>query len=238
MDEFKKYLQHHRDEMDVDTPSEHLLQRIQTQTTVKKKAALYIMIARYAAAACVLAAIGFGLKLIIKTDDKKLTVTAAIEKPAAVNNGTDPVKKERVADSPNNVAAVTIKNIPSHPRSGRAVKKPSLPYQLMYSFEHNYNQLVNLQLKNIRNTPVYGEAPDYFDGFKKALVQIEGDELSIRTHIKDKGLNDALLEQLINVYQEKLNLLKNLQQEINQMNKKLKDNQQPSETLTVHFINI
>jgi hypothetical protein len=238
MDEFKKYLQQHRSDMDVDAPGEQLLQRIQTQSAGKKKAPLYTMILRYAAVACVLAAIAFGLRLLTKTADKKQKDLVTTEKQTPVKNEPGSLKKEPVADPLNNTAPVTARNIPSISEAGPVRKKQTLPYLLMNSFEHNYNQLVNLQLKNIRNTPVYGEAPDYFDGFKKTFFQIDNDEQSIKKHIKTEGLNDALLEQLINVYQEKLNVLKNLQQEINKMNKKLEDNQQPSDTLTSHFINI
>jgi hypothetical protein len=237
MDELKKYLQQHRDEMDVDAPADQLLQRIQMQTAGKKKGKLYTMLLRYAAVACVLAAIVLGSRWLMKTADKKYIDTVTIEKTTPTKDTAGTLKNEPVADTINNIAAVTVKNEPVlSKKTGR--KKQALPYLIMNSFEYNYSQLVNLQLKNIRNTPVYGEAPGYFDGFKKTLVQIEGDELSIKKHIKAAGLNDALLEQLINVYQEKLNVLKNLQHEINKMNKKLKDSQQPSDTLTAHYINI
>jgi len=238
MDGFKKYLQQHRNEMDVDAPSEQLLQRIQMRSTVKKKASLYTMALRYAAAACVLVATGLGFKLLINSSGKKLPGSIVIENSPQIKNEPASMKHEQLIDSLNNTAAVIARNDKVIHQSREAKKRTAVPYELMYSFERNYSQLVNLQLKSIRTTPVYGEAPDYFDGFKKALAQIETDELSIKNHIKEKGLNDALLEQLINVYQEKLSLLKNLQQEMNQMNKKLKDNQQPSDTLTGHFINI
>ena len=98
--------------------------------------------------------------------------------------------------------------------------------------------MVKLQLKNIRSTPVYGETADYFNVFKQTLKQIDTDEANIKNNIKTNGLNDVLLEQLINVYQEKINVLKNLQQEMNKINNKVKDNQLPSDSLKSHFINI
>jgi len=237
MDEFKKYLQQHREEMDVEEPSGQLLQRIQMQTAGIKKAAMHTLLFRYAAAACIIFVIAFGLQRLMRPNDKKQQDTAGAGKTLPVNTARGIVKDVPPADSIP-VTAITSKHERNFSKAGLPVKKQSLPYQLMNSFEHNYSQLVNLQLKNIRNTPVYGEAPDYFDGFKKTFVQIDSDEQSIKKHIKTSGLNDALLEQLINVYQEKLNVLKNLQHEINKMNKKLKDNQQPSDTLTGHYINI
>jgi len=238
MDEFKKYLQQHRDEIDVEEPSAQLLHRIQMQTAGKKKASLYTMLFRYAAAACLICVIAFGLQRLMKSNDKKQQDTATAKKTLPVDTVRNIVKNIPSADSAPAAATITGKHEHNFSKAGQPLKKQSLPYQLMNSFEHNYTQLVNLQLKNIRNTPVYGETPDYFDGFKKTFAQIDSDDQSIKEHIKTSGLNDALLEQLINVYQQKLNVLKNLQHEINKMNKKLKDNQQPSDTLTGHYINI
>jgi len=238
MDEFKKYLQQHREEMDVEEPSGQLLHRIQMQSTGKKKAAMYTLVFRYAAAACILLAIVFGLQRLMRPNDKKQQDTAAAGKTLPANTMPGIIKTVPPADSITVAATITGKHERNFSKAVQPGKKQALPYRLMNSFEHNYSQLVNLQLKNIRNTPVYGEAPDYFDGFKRSFVEIDSDEQLIKKHIKTSGLNDALLEQLINVYQEKLNVLKNLQHEINKMNKKLKDNQQPSDTLTVHYINI
>ena len=236
MDEFKKYLQENKSEMDFDTPSSQLLQRIQTQTAPKKKGKLYPLLLRITAAACILALITVGIKWML--DKKQTQVETAGTPPAPktpdiVTNSIDTIapKDTAATNEANNIAAID----PEKKSSG---KKQSVPYQLMQSFEHNYTQLVKLQLKSIRSTPVYGETQDFFSGFKQTLQQIDADEAVIKNNIRTNGLDDILLEQLINVYQEKLNVLKNLQHEINKMNKKLKDNQQPSDTLTGHYINI
>ena len=236
MDEFKKYLQEHKSEMDMDTPSANLLQRIQTQTVPKKKGKLFPILLRITAAACILVLLTLGIKWMISEKQTKTdtaTTPPAPKTPGAVKNIPDiGTLKNIIIDDSNNTLAALI------PQKNKTGKKLSVPYQLMQSFENNYTQLVKLQLKNIRSTPVYGETQDFFSGFKQTLQQIDADEAAIKYNIKTNGLDDILLEQLINVYQEKITVLKNLQQEINKINNKVKDNQQPTDTLRSHFINI
>lgn len=236
MDEFKKYLQEHKNEMDIDTPSANLLQRIQTQTVTKKKGKLYPLLLRIAAAACILSLITVGIKWML--NQKQTKVETAVNPPipktpevAQTNIDTSSSKSITAVEDGTQTAVV-------NPQKKLNKKKLSTPYQLMQSFESNYTQLVKLQLKNIRSTPVYGETQDFFNDFKQTLKQIDTDEAAIKHHIKTNGLDDILLEQLINVYQEKITVLKNLQQEINKINNKVKDNQQPTDTLRSHFINI
>src|SRR5882724_9586886 len=92
MDEFKKYLQEHRKEMDLDTPSANLLPRIQTQTVPKKKGKLYPMLLRITAAACVLALLVFGIKWMFSGRQNKADVVKTAptpKKPGIVQNSID-----------------------------------------------------------------------------------------------------------------------------------------------------
>ena len=67
---------------------------------------------------------------------------------------------------------------------------------------------------------------------------MDQDEQAVRNDIKTYGLNTEFLEQLINVYQQKLNLLKNLEAEINKMNNKVREKQARSATPEVHYLDI
>lgn len=239
MDDLKKYLQQHKDEMDADVPPNDLLHRIQLQTVPEKKNKLYPVLVRIAAAACILAVVGLGIKWLLEKKGAKVDIvkspisTPAQNAPAILpsNISPDTLKKVIIANANQKTSVInTAKNI--------VPKKLNEPYLLMQSFEYNYSQLVKLQLKNIRSTPVYGETSDYFNDFKQTLHQIDNDEATIKNNIKTNGLNDVLLEQLINVYQQKINLLKNLQQEMNKINNKVKENGSPADSLKSHFINI
>jgi len=195
------------------------------------------LIVRYAAAACLLIAIAIGLKYFFYTA-KKIQPQEIVKQNEPVKTVPDSfnkiiiIKRDTAEVSPKYLAA-TIVN-----KKKREKENTIDPYQLMHSFENNYTQLVNLQLNSIRCTPVYAETQGYFSEFKTSLKQMDADEANIRTSIKANGLNEQLLQQLINIYQEKLNVLKSLQQEINKINNRIKQNQLPTDTLTTHFINI
>jgi hypothetical protein len=233
MDELKKYLQQHRSEMDEDIPSVNLLQRIHDNKVPVKKVNLFYIGYKIAAAACVLAFIMGGSWLLLHRDkpvivagnknnpvqkDSNPSLTATTNTHISIKTGTV-IKNNKPADQTNTAAA-------------------NLPQQLLQSFSYNYTQLVNLQLKDIRNTPLYGETGDYFNDFKHNLNQMDADEVKIKLKIKRVGLSDVLLEQLINVYQQKINLLKDLQHEISKLNNRVKENQSPLDSVHIHYINI
>jgi hypothetical protein len=75
-----------------------------------------------------------------------------------------------------------------------------------------------MQLKKLEATPIHVESPGYFHAFKKEWYDMEKDEKKIKDDIRLYGLNDRALEQFIQLYQQKLLMLKQLQEEINKMN--------------------
>ncbi|MFX6911481.1 hypothetical protein ABTH68_19650, partial [Acinetobacter baumannii] len=79
--------------------------------------------------------------------------------------------------------------------------------------EANFTQVINLQKARISTTPMYAESAAYFDAFKVEMRQMEKDEAEIKKDISSKGMTNELLDQLINIYQQKLNILKQLQLE-------------------------
>jgi hypothetical protein len=60
MDELKKYLQNHAEELNLDEPRPQVWQNIQQETQAAKKRPVIVMITRWAAAACILALAGIG----------------------------------------------------------------------------------------------------------------------------------------------------------------------------------
>lgn len=238
MDELKKYLQENSYKMDTDMPSDKLFDRIKTSTAGSKKTGARTITFRFAAAACIAAGIFTGIKLLEKNTKKEEPAT--VVKPAQTNSQKeDNLITQAPAGTlvPDLTAVNTEKNLTS-PKTAPGKKQIPESYQLLHSFEYNYTRLVNLQLKMIRQTPLYEETTGCFNDFKYALQQIDRDEAAIKTTIKKSGLNDELLEQLINVYQGKIDLLKSLQNEIARMNTKIKNNSQPADSMKTYFINI
>ncbi len=60
----------------------------------------------------------------------------------------------------------------------------------------------------------------------------------LRTEIKQSGVNDDIIMRMINIYQEKIVLLKELQSEIIKMNNRYKTTVQDSVGLSPSFIKL
>ena len=99
-------------------------------------------------------------------------------------------------------------------------------------------QVINIEKQKINSSPLYAESPAYFNDFKNRMMQMDNDEKLLRNDIKTKGPSNDMIEQLINIYQQKLNLLKQLQTEMNKMNSRYKQNKPASDSLTTYFLNI
>jgi len=85
---------------------------------------------------------------------------------------------------------------------------------------------------------MFAETPDYFNDFKLQIRQIERDERGIKSDISKQGMNDALVDQLINLYQQKLAVLKQLQIEMNKTNNRYKQNRGPVDSSKTYFLNM
>ena len=241
MDNLKKYLQQHLDDLDSDVPGDAVWQKIQqTSTPVLPKRNVVKMVWRYAAAACVLACIVVGVFLFNKkqvtpteiaanttTNSNKpqqpIVITQPADEVATTKETTPEIEKPTpVKTSPITSAYATNKQPKQQPQITKRTITLDPAQLLVQDVEKNYAQLVSMQLQRLKGTPVYAESPNYFSTFKQQLKQIEADEITIKKDIKLHGLNDELLQQLININQQKLTVLKDLQAEISKLNNKVK----------------
>lgn len=106
------------------------------------------------------------------------------------------------------------------------------------NMESGFTQIINLQKGKISTTPMYAESASYFNEFKAQINQLEQEEKQIKKEIAKKGLTDQQLDQLINLYQYKLAVLKQLQLEMNKTNNRYKQNRGPVDSTHAYFINI
>ena len=104
--------------------------------------------------------------------------------------------------------------------------------------ENTFTQIINLQKAKVNTTPLNAESPSYFNDFTIQMKHMERDEQTIKKDIRKSGLTDELLDQLINIYQQKLNMLKQLQNEINKTNSRFKQNRGPVDSTKTYFLNI
>lgn len=247
MDELKKYLQQHADELDLDEPRPQVWQQIRSEVEVKKSANVVMLVTRWVAAACVLALAGIGGWSLLHDQSAPAASSkqfVAQQKPNAAPVQTpqnDPVVAE-ASHSGETVLAETQKaplKEKTAPRV-RADQNPMLTQQQrgLHDLENSFTQVINLQRARVESTPMYAETPEYFSDFKIQLKQMEKDEKQIKQDISRRGISNDLLDQLINLYQQKLNILKQLQLEMNKTNNRFKQNRGPVDTTRTYFLNI
>lgn len=219
MDRLKKYLKDNEASMEVDRPDENSLwERIEQGSPGKPATRVRrLPVMRYAAAACIILLAGMGFMLLLRNHKKPPLP------PAIVKSGPPPaVDTPRNTQGPEATVTAPVAKKDISPVEHRHDPVPA--QDMIHTLDEadnigqGYTQLIRLQLRSLRANPLYTRHPGYFSYFRQQLEQMDKDEAAVRHDIQLYGANDALLEQLINVYQQKLNLLKNLRTEINKMN--------------------
>ena len=239
MDELKKYLQNHADELNLDEPRSQVWQNIRQETVGNKKPAAVIMFTRWAIAACVLLLAGIGTWYVLR--DKKPNTPISATK----------VQKRIVAPAPVQNETATVETPTSNAISKTKITtkihklvNPSPPIDSMEDItalsgiESSFTQVINLQRERVSTMPMYAETPEYFNDFKVQIKQMEKDEKVIKSDIARHGMNNELLDQLINLYQQKLGILKQLQIEMNKTNNRYKQNHVPVDSARTYFLNM
>ncbi len=230
MDKLKRYLQQQNTEMDVDTPRDFVLQNVLKQSAKKQtNKGLFI---KYAAAAAVLAILILSVKWMMNSASTSVDPAPLAE-----------LKIHKQARQDSAVNTIETTNLNSGDKPDQLKKHPvndqsSDAYQMIKALGRNYAEVVKLQLNSIRNTPLYAENPEYFDGFKTELGKMDALEIALRKSIKKNGPGDVQLEQLINVYQRKLDLLKSLRMEIGKMNERVKQFEISVDSSKTYYLDI
>lgn len=227
MDNLRNFLEAHRDEMDVESPSSEVWQRLNKPA---KKAPVVSMkkILHAAAAACVLVVAGW----LFITQGKKEALSGEMAVASAVNiqlseglTGAQPVPDNTTNAS---LTGTTIQQSLKKVKPTKANTAPIVENEIQMvvkNIDENFNKILNAQLKNISQTPIYGEAKEMFDGFKNQYRKLEIEEKQLKTDITNFGMQEQLLQQLIFINQQKLDVLKSLQVEINKVNNNIPSQQ-------------
>lgn len=223
MDKLKQYLRDNEEQMNTDLPGDDLWERMASRMPDAGKKTQVRNILWYVAAACVLACIAIASALF---------PGSSIEHPVKDKVASAPLP----APAPELLIAKTDTPAESIAVAPRQKEAPS-PGSVVTTLEDDYTRLVNMQLNKIRSTPVLAGGPDYFSNFKDQLKQMDEDERTIRKQIRASAPDELLLEKLINIYQQKLGLLKDLQMEIVKMNNRARQ-QLPADSLSGSYLNI
>lgn len=242
MDELKKYLQAQKESIESDAPSEQVWTGIRESIEVPVKS---MPLRNWAIAASVIVLVGLGILIVTKSNPIEKTVVklkeriilpqVKVEKDSIIKKVETTLAisdKKSLTQHQNFPAAAPITTIHS-------VKELNTEDQSkMKLMEASFTQVINLQKARISTTPIYAESPNYFKDFHVQLQQMEKDEIQIKNYIQKNGMSDELLDQLINVYQQKLNMLKLLQTEMQKLNSRYKQNRPAIDTMKTYFLNL
>lgn len=240
MDPFKKYIQENREALDTDAPRPIVWERIEKELPVPAKTIPIKRIITWSAAACLVVLAGVGVFRLAKnetrvTGSNKLRDTSYGLRDVASNKLRDTSYELRVIAS--NIKPETRNPKPLSRRHPELVEGPN-PLSAINNLESSFTQVINLQKARISTTPMYAESAAYFNDFKVEMRQMEKDEAQIKKDITTKGMTNELLDQLINIYQQKLNILKQLQLEMNKTNNRYKQNRASVDTVRTYFLSI
>jgi len=244
MDDFKKYMQQHSEDLDVDTPRGKVWLAINQELHPVKPMATVVYI-KWAVAACVVALAGFGAYALLTKQPvsnntgemvKTLSKPVKSELPEDVTRLQPTTTEQLVASNKSVKSTNSQKQRANQPVTSN--QQPVTNITALEQVENSFTQVINLQKAKVNTTPLIAENPGYFNDFAIEMKRMERDEQSIKKDIKKNGLTDELLDQLINVYQQKLNVLKQLQNEIHKTNNRFKQNRGPVDSTKPYFLNI
>lgn len=236
-DLLKKHISRNKAELDIETPDaaawEHIQESVtgQKHTPVKsfRKVLIYI-----SAAACIMVIIAVSVLWNRKdnqtmppqaetensTKEKLNTNNASIidsvSEQLALQKETLPIQEEE------HKKAIPKNNIPLAANLKTAVKKTKLPPQVV-QMEKDYDAIIESQLKYTRSLAIYGESSAYFAQFKNDFIMLEEQEKALRKDIAKNGLQETSIDELAMIYQQKLTVLKKLQNEINKTSSRNKN---------------
>jgi hypothetical protein len=247
MDPFKKYIQENREAVDTDAPRPIVWERIEKELPVPAKTIPIKRILTWSAAACVVVLAGVGISRFARNETR---VTSSI-KLRDTSYGLQNIASSKLRDTgyglrdvASNIKTETripnpVSRIPNPvSRNPNPVSRNPNPESSINALEASFIQVINLQKARISTTPMYAESAAYFNDFKVEMRQMEKDEAQIKKDITTKGMTNELLDQLINIYQQKLNMLKQLQLEMNKTNNRYKQNRASVDTVRTYFLSI
>lgn len=236
MDEFKKYLRQNKEKMEFDVPSPIVWENIRKN----QKSTPFSWI-KYAVAACILGGV-FMLGFFM---NNKVNVNNQVAAKQQVHSAETPVQDSNAIALNNTNESAIHDQIENHHKissplhsTNRSLKKKDRvetvdkEASVAESFgemQKSFGIIINYQLDKIKSTPLYGEDDNYFSVFKKDFQDLSSDEQAVKNEIVQKGLTDVAIQKLISVYQQKILLLKRLQNEITKVNSHAPKSENPQQ---------
>lgn len=250
MDNLKKHIQDKRNELEIEMPSELVWANIEKSLPANKKpkSTVIQLPLKWAVAASVIFLIALGWMVYEKMNSSLVNTPVAKQ---VINNTTPAPTTEKnnqlqdtIVKMPTEDIVATKRNSPIEKRN-KTNHKHAMPTNQgqedmasLASIENSFNQIIILQRARINTTPLKAESPAYFEDFSVEIVQMEKEENTIKREIKKHGLTNELLNQFINIFQQKINVLKKLQKEMQKTNNRYQQGRTPIEASKVYFLSI
>ncbi len=244
MDKLKKYLQERQSEMDADIPGDRVWLGVQDLISTDSKKTSIWSYTNWAVAASVLLIAGistwFLLNLLKNTTGQNELVKQQpqlISAPNTIRVDTTTVLNTDARLITENISKKnTINKTLKHALQETPISASA--FQQLHFLENSFVQVINLQKARVSTTPLFAESPEYFNDFAIQMKQMEQDEKVIKRNILKYGLSDSKLDQLVNVYHQKLNVLKHLQIEIHKLNSRYQQNRAAVDTSKTYFLSL
>lgn len=251
MDKFKHFIQDNKQELDLERPDFDIWSKIEQHIAIEEGKKKAVPIWRWIAAAACLVIISIATYFLLN-ENKQYQASptfAKNEHPITKQSPKEEVKNSSKpkstpfskADAPIAEIASTKKVIPTVAKSKIGKNRKTPQYVITDVEVGNFSQIIEYQRQYISTLPIYGQQPSFFNDFKQQIKQMDNDEKNVRKDIQKHGLTTNQIESLINIYQQKINLLKQLNLEINRINKSYYQNHlqnDSAKTENPHFLNI
>jgi hypothetical protein len=266
MDELKKYLQSNRDQLGSEEPSPRVWGAIKEAVEMKEhmeaieadanddlvqapaRVIKMKFITRLTVAASAILLVGIGIWQVYQPSKNSTPLVKQVPSEKNLPSTIEPNIIDTIAKTFTAAIAAPEKRQPEQRRTFPSATPITTIHTVneltqadetkMEMMEASFTQVINLQKARISSTPLYAESPGYFKDFTLQMRQMEKDEKQIKIDIRKNGMSDELLDQLINVYQQKLNMLKLLQTEMQKLNTRYKQNRVAVDTVKTYYLNL
>lgn len=226
MDNFKKYLLENKSMLDVEEPPEHAWGDIKNRIAGSKKKTVIIRLLKWSAAASIIILAGIGLYTLTGTDEKPTERSVASEtvpthdstKTVAINNRTDTISQAATV-LPKKIKKRAKPKIHTHHEMNSVAASGNLLDRSLNSFM----VAIENQKTIISSTPVFGVEQEHFKEFVLQYKSLDETEQKIKDKIKVSGVNNEILDEMINTLKKRIEILIQLKAEIDKINNMNRD---------------
>jgi len=234
-DPLKNIIAESKNELEIETPNAESWEKISRSIAAKNPAPIQGIkrMLVYVSAACIITIISLGVfrymhVVQIKPDNdvtKKTSAKNSDNTNDTTNTESNKNQLTAIPPLPEESLKQNIKHKNIAIASLRPAKKQSrksLPPEVL-QIQKDYDKLVAGQVNYTKHLALYGESASYFQEFRDDFKILENQEKELKKSIAQNGIRENSIDDLISIYQQKLTVLKKLQNEINKTSNRNKN---------------